>query len=63
MAGRIEQMGGRRAVLRSLAGGISAAAVMCLLDGELRGEVGHGELSVVPGRPGRATQRPTATFV
>ncbi|MFN5435947.1 MAG: DUF1501 domain-containing protein, partial [Planctomyces sp.] len=63
MAGRIEQMGGRRAVFRSLAGGISAAAVMCLLDGELRGEVGHGELSVVPGRPGRATQRPTATFV
>ncbi|HBC62008.1 MAG TPA: DUF1501 domain-containing protein [Planctomycetaceae bacterium] len=63
MAGRIEQVGGRRAVFRSLAGGISAAAVMCLLDGELRGEVGHGELSVVPGRPGRATQGPTATSV
>lgn len=55
-------MDSRRSIFRSLAGGISAAAVMSLLDGESRaGGVSGAEESGLPGRPGRAVQSPAAT--
>ncbi|MFM8729664.1 MAG: DUF1501 domain-containing protein, partial [Planctomycetaceae bacterium] len=57
-------MGSRRAIFRSLAGGVSAAALMSLLDGEVRAcGAGKAEESGSSGRPGGAVQRAAATSV
>ncbi|MGV2339930.1 MAG UNVERIFIED_CONTAM: DUF1501 domain-containing protein [Planctomycetaceae bacterium] len=57
-------MGSRRAIFRNLAGGVSAAALMSLLDGEVRAcGAGRAEESGSSGRPGAAVQRAAATSV